>query len=473
MMFEHRKTSIIILTYNNINYNRICIESIRKYTATGTYEIIIVDNNSTDGTREWLKEQNDIKLILNDENVGFPRGCNLGIEAAEKDNDILLLNNDTKVSPRWLDNLKICLYSDESIGAVGPITNNCSNYQGINVPYSTIDHMIEFASNNNISAPERWEQKPRLIAFCMLIKRTVIDKIGNLDERFTPGNFEDDDLCMRIIEAGYKLMVCNDSFIHHFGSTSFKKDFTNFNNALIINAQRFEGKWGFNSNNSSSIKFDIVGQINEPNDRELNILEFDCGLGATLFRLKYMYPNAQIYGIETNKNIAKICGKMIEIMTEDFEDIYTMKFKENKLNFFDYIIIGDRLQLSTDPWKLLKELKNFLKPGGYIIATISNLMHYSVIKELLNGNFIYNKNSILNVRNYNKFFTLTDIHAIFKESGYVNPYVFHYYTDISQEDNEFLNNLCSIIGNHMKEYFLSYEYVAKFQKDLNDKNSNI
>ncbi len=472
-MFENRKTSIIILTYNNINYNRICIESIRKYTTTGTYEIIIVDNNSTDGTREWLKEQNDIKLILNDENVGFPRGCNLGIEAAEKDNDILLLNNDTKVSPRWLDNLKICLYSNESIGAVGPITNNCSNYQGINVPYSTIDHMIEFASNNNISTPKRWEQKPRLIAFCMLIKRTVIDNIGNLDERFTPGNFEDDDLCMRIIDAGYKLMVCNDSFIHHFGSTSFKKDFTSFNNALIINAQKFEVKWGFNSNNSSSIKFDIVGQINEPNEKVLNIIEFDCGLGATLFKLKYMYPNSKIYGIETNENIAKICGKMIEIMVEDFEDIYTMKFKENKLNFFDYIIIGDRLQLSKDPWKLLKELKNFLKPGGYIIATISNIMHYSVIKELLRGSFVYNKNSILNVRNFNKFFTLADIHEIFKESGYVNPYVFHYYTEISQEDNEFLNNLCSIIGNDMKEYFLSYEYVAKFQKDINDINSNI
>ncbi|WP_271810133.1 glycosyltransferase [Clostridium beijerinckii] len=472
-MFENRKTSIIILTYNNIDYNRICIESIRKYTATGTYEIIIVDNNSTDGTREWLKEQNDIKLILNDENVGFPRGCNLGIEEAEKDNDILLLNNDTKVSPRWLDNLKICLYSDESIGAVGPITNNCSNYQGINVPYITIDNMIEFASNNNVSTPKRWEQKPRLIAFCMLIKRTVIDNIGNLDERFTPGNFEDDDLCMRIIDAGYKLMVCNDSFIHHFGSTSFKKDFTSFNNALIINAQKFEAKWGFNSNNSSIIKFDILGRIVEPNEKELNILEFDCGLGATLFRLKYIYPNAKIYGIETNENIAKICGKMIEIMVEDFEDIYTMKFKENKLNFFDYIIIGDRLQLSKDPWKLLKELKNFLKPGGYIIATISNIMHYSVIKELLRGSFVYNKNSILNVRNFNKFFTLADIQEIFKECGYVNPYVFHYYTEISQEDDEFLNNLCSIIGNDMKGYFLSYEYVAKFQKDINDINSDI
>jgi len=472
-MFENRKTSIIILTYNNIDYNRICIESIRKYTTAGTYEIIIVDNNSTDGTREWLKEQNDIKLILNNENVGFPRGCNVGIEAAEKDNDILLLNNDTKVAPRWLENLKICLYSDETIGAVGPITNNCSNYQGINVSYSNVDDMIEFASNNNISTPKRWEQKSRLIAFCILVKRKVINKIGNLDERFTPGNFEDDDLCMRIIEAGYKLMVCNDSFIHHFGSTSFKKDFTNFNNALIINAQRFEEKWGFNSNDSSVIKFDILGQIVETNEKELNILEFDCGLGATLFRLKYIYPNAKIYGLETNKNISKICGKMIEIMTEDFEDIYTMKFKENKLNFFDYIIIGDRLQLSKDPWKLLKELKKFLKPGGYIIATVSNVMHYSVIKELLNGNFMYNRNSILNVRNYNKFFTLADIQRIFEESGYVNPYIFHYYTEISQEDNKFLNNLCNVIGNNMKEYFLSYEYVAKFQKDINDKNNNI
>lgn len=51
-MFQNKKTSIIILTYNNINYNQICLESIRKYTTLGTYEIIIVDNNSSDGTRE-------------------------------------------------------------------------------------------------------------------------------------------------------------------------------------------------------------------------------------------------------------------------------------------------------------------------------------------------------------------------------------------------------------------------------------
>ncbi|MDR3596482.1 glycosyltransferase [Clostridium sp.] len=470
-MFENRNTSIIILTYNNLAYNHICLESIRKYSTIGTYEIIIVDNNSTDGTREWLKEQSDIKLILNNENIGFPKGCNLGIEAAEKDNDILLLNNDTKVTPGWLYNLKKCLYSDDKIGAVGSVTSNCSNYQAISVPYSNIEDMIEFASSNNISASEKWEQKARLIAFCMLIKRNVINKIGTFDERFTPGNFEDDDLCMRIIEAGYKLMACNDSFIHHFGSTSFKKDYTKFNNVLKTNAQKFEEKWGFNSNHESLLKFDVIGRINEPKKKELNILEFDCGLGATLLRLKYMYPNANLYGIETNKNIAKICEKMIEVITEDFEETYTMKFKESKLDFFDYIIIGNKLQLSIDPWKLLNAIKKFLKTGGYIIATIPNAMHYSVVKGLLNGNLLYDENSILN-RDYNKLFTLSDIYKIFSECGYVNPYVFHYYAEITQHDEQFLNNICNIIGENKKELFLSYEYVAKFQKCNNEKDTN-
>ncbi len=464
-MFQNKKTSIIVLTYNNLNYNIICLESIRKHTTSQPYEIIVVDNNSTDGTREWLKEQTDIKLILNDENVGFPKACNLGIVASEKDNDILFLNNDTKVTPRWLDNLKICLYSDNKIGAAASITNYCSNYQSISAPYEDMEGMIEFADKNNISSPEKWEQKIRLVAFCMLVKRDVINKTGVLDEIFTPGNFEDDDLCMRIIDSGYKLMLCNDSFIHHFGSTSFKKDYSKFNDLLKINAQKFEKKWGFNSNSQSLLKFDVIERINETREKKLNILEFDCGLGATLLRLKYMYPSAELYGIETNENIAKICGKMIEIMTDDFEEKYTMNFKENKIDFFDYIVIGNKLQFSKNPWKLLKEIKKFLKPGGYIIATIPNAMHHSVIKGLLSGKFIYNENSILN-RSYNKFFTLLDIQKIFDECGYVNPYIFHYYTEITKEDDEFLDQICSIIGENMKGYFMSYEYVTKFQKDF-------
>ncbi|MBU3113564.1 glycosyltransferase [Clostridium lacusfryxellense] len=465
-MVENRKTSIIILTYNNLTYNHICVDSIRKYTKENTYEIIIVDNNSTDGTKEWLKNQDDILAIFNNENVGFPKGCNIGIAASDKENDILFLNNDTVVTPRWLDNLKACIYSDVKVGATGSITNYCSNYQSISVPYSGIEDMIPFADANNISNPQKWEERIRLVAFCMLIKRDVLNKIGIMDERFTPGNFEDDDLCMRIIESGYKMMLCNDSFIHHFGSSSFNKDQTNFINILTSNRIKFENKWGFNSNVVSALKLDILQRINEPREKQLNILEFDCGLGATLFKLKYMYPNSNIYGIETNEKLTILGGKILELMIYDFEENYNMSFKTDKTNFFDYIILGNKLQQSKNPWKLLKEIKRFLKPGGYIIVTIPNIMHHSVLKGLLSGSFMYNKNSILD-RSNNKFFTLTDIYRIFDECGYINPIIFHYYnTNLTSEDDKVLNNICNVFGEEMKKNSLSYKYLAKFQRIL-------
>jgi len=76
--------SIVILTYNQLEYTKVCINSIRNYNDNDNYEIIIVDNNSTDGTVEWIKKQEGIKYILNEENKGFPAGCNQGIKIAEK-----------------------------------------------------------------------------------------------------------------------------------------------------------------------------------------------------------------------------------------------------------------------------------------------------------------------------------------------------------------------------------------------------
>lgn len=84
---------------------------------------------------------------------------------------------------------------------------------------------------------------------------------------------------------------------------------------------------------------------------------------------------------------------------------------------------------------------------------------------------MYNINSILD-RNYNKFFTLSDIHKIFDECGYINTYIFHYHNERTQEDDTFLNQICSIVGRNMKGYFLSYAYVTKFQKDSSYKTND-
>ncbi|MFZ5969494.1 MAG: glycosyltransferase [Bacillota bacterium] len=264
------KTSIVILTFNQLHYTKLCIDSIRKYTDKGTYEIIVVDNHSTDGTVEWLEKQDDIQTIFNDENLGFPKGCNQGMQMAQGGN-ILLLNNDVIVTPHWLSNLTMCLYSSNTIGAVGAVTNNCSNFQTIPITYKTIEEMIPFAEKNNISNKDQWEERPRLIGFCMLMKKEVVEKIGLLDERFSPGNFEDDDYCFRMRKAGYKLMLCKDAFIHHFGSASFSKSSQEFNNILALNRKKFIDKWGFDAWSPAYMNHGLIYPIGEPASKEADM----------------------------------------------------------------------------------------------------------------------------------------------------------------------------------------------------------
>ncbi len=235
-------TSIIILTYNQLKYTKLCIESIRKFTYKNRYELIVVDNNSTDGTVSWLKEQDDIKLILNNENYGVAKGWNQGIELSKGEN-ILLLNNDVIVTPNWLYNLDSCLWSNSEIGAVSCLSNHVSNKQRIEVGYSDITSMLDFASEFNIQDSRKYESRDKLIGFCLLIKREVINKVGLLDEQFFPGNFEDDDYCMRILEAKYKLVLSKDTFIHHFGNISFKNNDLDYKKILRKNKEKFKKKW--------------------------------------------------------------------------------------------------------------------------------------------------------------------------------------------------------------------------------------
>lgn len=236
-------TSIIILTYNQLEYTQLCIESIRKFTPKNTYEIIVVDNGSTDGTVEWLKQQIDINSIINKENMGFSKGCNQGIRIAKGDN-ILLLNNDTIVTPNWLYNLDASLWRGENIGAVGCMSNYVTNNQQVQVDYTNIYFMLQYALKFNKLNFNNHHEMNKLIGFCMMMKKEAINKIGLLDENFLIGNFEDDDYCIRLRKAGYKLILCNDTFIHHFGSVSFKNTpGLDIFEISKINEEKFKNKW--------------------------------------------------------------------------------------------------------------------------------------------------------------------------------------------------------------------------------------
>ena len=124
------KASVIVTTYNNLTLNRLCLESLFSHTTWPNFEVIVVDNGSSDGTPAYLRrvEQTcpNLKVILNDRNLGFPAGNNVGLRHASGDY-LVLLNNDTVVSSGWLSGLIKHLRADRDIGLICPVTNEIAN----------------------------------------------------------------------------------------------------------------------------------------------------------------------------------------------------------------------------------------------------------------------------------------------------------------------------------------------------------
>ncbi|HEY0829484.1 MAG TPA: glycosyltransferase family 2 protein [Bacilli bacterium] len=232
-------TSIIIANYNGGAWLKDCIYAIRQHTFS-PYELIVVDNGSNDNTLDYCLQE-DVILISLSENEGFPKACNRGLRLA-RGNAILLLNNDVLVAEGWLSGMLSCLYSHTDIGIVGPVTNYASGKQQIDIPYTNLREMAEHFSRLKQG---NWQQVERLVGFCYLFKRELLNQIGLLDERFSPGHYEDDDYCYRARQAGYRLFMACDVFVYHHGSYSFNKENEEKVKELIaLNHQKFIDKWG-------------------------------------------------------------------------------------------------------------------------------------------------------------------------------------------------------------------------------------
>jgi O-antigen biosynthesis protein len=448
-------TSIIILTYNKLQYTKECIASIREYTVQGTYEIIVVDNASNDSTVEWLKQQNDIISIFNNDNLGFPKGCNQGIDVATGEY-ILLLNNDVIVTKHWLSNMRKALDSSEKIGAVSVVSNYCSYYQSIPVAYNTLEEMQSFAEGFNVSDSTKWEDRIKLIGFCMLIKKKVVREIGYLDERFTPGNFEDDDYSFRIILAGYKLVLCKDTFIHHYGSTSFKDHSSEYNQLLISNKTKFQDKWGFDPAYSTFIRSEIINQIDSKPKDNIKILEVGCACGATLLKVKNLFTNADLYGIEFNESSAAIARTFADVKAGDVEK----EQLDYPGEFFDYIICADVLEHLYNPWKALETLRKHLKPDGKILISIPNVMHYSLVRDLLNGNWTYQDAGLLD-RTHVRFFTIKEFKKMLYNAGYGDFHIHSITLPINKEEQQFLQYLVTAGSKDLIDQYTTYQYIIK------------
>ena len=241
------RVSIVIVTYNNLELTQLCLASLLRSTTYLNYEVIVVDNHSSDGTPLYLRHLAEhhpqIRLISNSENRGFARANNQALAEASGEY-LVLLNNDTVVPFGWLNRLLDHL-ADESVGLVGPVTNFAGNEARVDVSYGTWGEMEALAWQRAKAHARQAADIHVLAMYCVALRRSVWAKVGLLDEQFEIGMFEDDDYAERIRAQGYRVVCALDVYVHHVGQAAFKKLIANgeYDRLFEANRRRYEMKW--------------------------------------------------------------------------------------------------------------------------------------------------------------------------------------------------------------------------------------
>lgn len=195
-----KPVSLVIPVYNQLDYTRQCLESIARCTEP-PYELIIVDNASTDGTQDFLR---DVKatVITNRQNLGCAKAWNQGVRASHGD-VIGILNNDIVVTKGWIEGL-LNFMAKADHGIVSPAAR-----EG-HLNYDLDAYAIEFTRSCQAAA------RAELYGACLVIKRDVFDRVGLFDEAFAYGGCEDIDFFWRAQAAGFSVGMTGSVLIHHF-----------------------------------------------------------------------------------------------------------------------------------------------------------------------------------------------------------------------------------------------------------------
>lgn len=239
----HRKKTaitVVIPIFNAYDELKKCIHSVISHTSIEA-SLLLIDDCSTDeriaDLLEWASTCPRTKVIRNPHNLGYTATINKGIDAAPND-DIVLLNSDTRVGSQWLQNLQRATYHDVDIATATAISDNSGAFSVPEIGISndmpvwlTEEEMTRAISQRS---KRRYPEIPTGSGFCIYIRRALFQDIGNFDEAAFPRGYgEENDFCMRAIRAGWRHVVDDSTLVYHVRSASFKAE-----KAALITAGR-------------------------------------------------------------------------------------------------------------------------------------------------------------------------------------------------------------------------------------------
>ncbi|MBI4644325.1 MAG: glycosyltransferase [Deltaproteobacteria bacterium] len=235
-------SSIIIPVFNNLSLTRQCLESIWDNTDF-PHEIIVVDNGSSDGTRDYLnllEAAGEVRVIANCTNLGFARASNQGAQAA-KGEYLVFLNNDTIVQRGWLRELVACARKDKKTGAVGAkllYPDDTVQHAGVTFNKDTkFPHHIYRNYDRDHPAVNKEREFQAVTGACMLIRKDLFMAVGAFDEAYRNG-LEDVDLCFKLRDQGHKIVYNPRAVVYHLESKTPGR-----HDREKENSRRFNEKW--------------------------------------------------------------------------------------------------------------------------------------------------------------------------------------------------------------------------------------
>ncbi|MEI6126908.1 MAG: glycosyltransferase family 2 protein, partial [Pseudomonadota bacterium] len=244
------KVSVILPVWNNARLTQRCLMSIAGNTQYPDYEVIIIDNCSTDATPDLLKGlSGDVRVITNSENFGFARACNQGADAAQGEY-LLFLNNDTEVQPGWMEHLAEILSSDPQVAAAGSrllYPDGTIQHAGIIIvdDRGTGDPLL--AENiyrglpGNIPDAHRMKTFQALTAACLMVRKSCFMQAGLFFEGFRNG-YEDVDLCFKLRRRRWRLVYQPLSVVIHHESKSGTERFARAKDNIGLLHGRWRGR---------------------------------------------------------------------------------------------------------------------------------------------------------------------------------------------------------------------------------------
>jgi len=233
--------SIIIPVFNRVDLTQQCLIHLSETIAGCSYEVIVVDNASTDGTADYLASlSGDLRIIRNQHNLGFAKACNQGAAVA-RGQYLVFLNNDTIPQPGWLEPLVQEVQGDAQVGIVGSkLLFPDGRVQHAGVVFSRFygePYHLFLGSSPDIPGINRRRELQAVTAACMLVRKTCFEEVGGFDEGFLNG-FEDVDFCLRIRQCGMKVIYQPNSQVYHLESqTEGRKTHD------VENSRRLKDKW--------------------------------------------------------------------------------------------------------------------------------------------------------------------------------------------------------------------------------------